>query len=86
MSDQQIKYVGRTMKLFSCKKRRDYFILLLLTLKEKAFCTFYTSMCNDTIVYLISLTSEEMIHEEQYMVVKAVGIPWNSFYLVTVFK
>lgn len=38
------------------------------------------------IVYLISLTSEEMIHEEQYMVVKAVGIPWNSFYLVTVFK
>lgn len=68
------------------KKRRDYFILLLLTLKEKAFCTFYTSVCNDTIVYLIPWTSEEMIHEEQYMVVKAVGIPWNSFYLVTVFK
>lgn len=86
MSDQQIKYVGRTMKLFFCKKRRDYFILLLLTSKEKAFCTFYTSVCNDTIVYLIFLTSEEMIHEEQYMVVKAVGIPWNSFYLVTVFK
>lgn len=37
------------------------------------------------IVYLIS-TSEEMIHEGQYLVGKPVGIPWNCFYLVTYFK